>query len=154
MTVERADALPSPALMPECVYTLPELRYPRRLNVAEHLLDANAEGGRAGRPAVVTAGGVLTYGELARRVNRLCHGLSDLGLEPGDRVLLRLPNVPEFVIAWLACQKLGVVTVGTMPMLRARASSRTSPRIPAPAPPSCGVGSATSWSAPASRRRA
>ena len=114
------DSLPPPALMPERVYTLPELRYPRRLNVAEQLLDANADGGRAGRPAVVAGGATLTYGELATRVNRLCHGLHELGLEHGERVLLRLPNVPDFIVAWLACQKLGLITVGTMPMLRAR----------------------------------
>ena len=53
-------------------------------------------------------------------MNRLCHGLRSIGLDRGDRVLLRLPNVPEFVVAWLACQKLGIVTVGTMPLLRAR----------------------------------
>jgi 2-aminobenzoate-CoA ligase len=53
-------------------------------------------------------------------VNRLCHGLRELGIEPGDRLLLRLPNVPEFIVGWLACQTLGVITVGTMPMLRAR----------------------------------
>ena len=115
-----SDALPAPASMPERVYTLPELRYPRRLNVAEQLLDANADGGRAGRPAIIAGGARITYGALAQRVNRLCHGLRELGLEPGDRLLLRLPNVPEFIVAWLACQKLGVITVGTMPMLRSR----------------------------------
>ena len=120
MTAAVADGLPAPALMPERIYALPELRYPPRLNVAEQLLDANADGGRAGRPAVVAGGATVTYGELARRVNQLCHGLRGLGLEPGERVLLRLPNVVEFVVAWLACQKLGVITVGTMPMLRAR----------------------------------
>jgi 2-aminobenzoate-CoA ligase len=115
-----ADSLPAAGLMPERVFTLPELRYPPRLNVAEQLLDANADGDRGGRPAVIAGGATLTYGELGKRVNRLCHGLRDLGLERGDRLLLRLPNVPEFVVAWLACQKLGVITVGTMPMLRAR----------------------------------
>ena len=120
MTIGLADALPAPALMPERIYALPELRYPLRLNVAEQLLDANADGGRAGRTAIIAGGAAITYGELAARVNRLCHGLRELGLEPGDRILLRLPNVPEFVVAWLACQKLGVITVGTMPMLRAR----------------------------------
>jgi 2-aminobenzoate-CoA ligase len=120
MSAPRHDALPPPALMPERVFALPELRYPRRLNVAEALLDANAEGDRAARPAVVAGATTLTYAELARRVNRLCHGLRAQGLEAGDRVLLRLPNVPEFIVAWLACQKLGIVTVGTMPMLRAR----------------------------------
>ena len=120
MTAALPDGLPASALMPERIYTLPELRYPLRLNVAEQLLDANADGDRGGRPALIANGDTIVYGELARRVNRLCHGLRDLGLEPGDRLLLRLPNVPEFVLAWLACQKLGLVTVGTMPMLRAR----------------------------------
>ncbi len=120
MIPDVAGSLPAPSLMPERVYTLGELRYPRRLNVAEQLLDANADGGRAGRPAIHAGGRTLTYGELAARVNRLCHGLRGAGLDRGDRVLLRLPNVPDFIVAWLACQKAGIVTVGTMPMLRAR----------------------------------
>jgi 2-aminobenzoate-CoA ligase len=115
-----AASLPPPGLMPDRVYTLPELRYPRRLNVGRELLDANAEGGRAGRPAIHVGPRAISYGELAGRVNRLAHGLRAAGLEAGDRVLLRLPNVPEFIEAWLACQKAGLVTVGTMPMLRAR----------------------------------
>jgi 2-aminobenzoate-CoA ligase len=115
-----AGSLPPDALRPERLYTLPELRYGLRLNVGAELLDRNAEGGRAGRPAIHTPGCSITYGELARHVNRLCHGLRAAGLDRGDRVLLRLPNVPEFVVAYLACQKLGLVTVGTMPLLRAR----------------------------------
>jgi 2-aminobenzoate-CoA ligase len=120
MTPGLADALPAPALMPERIYALPALRYPPLLNVGEQLLDVNAEGDRAGRTAIVAGGTTITYGGLAAHVNRLCHGLRDLGLERGDRILLRLPNVLEFIVAWLACQKLGVITVGTMPMLRAR----------------------------------
>jgi 2-aminobenzoate-CoA ligase len=120
MIPDVASSLPRPGLMPDRVYTLPELRYPRRLNVARELLDANAEGGRAGRPAIHAGPRTITYGELAAWVNRLANGLRADGLEPGDRVLLRLPNVPEFIVAWLACQKAGLVTVGTMPMLRAR----------------------------------
>jgi 2-aminobenzoate-CoA ligase len=84
------------------------------------LLDANADGDHGGRAAIVTNTSTLTYADLAKRVNRLAHGLRAFGLNPGDRVLLRFPNVPEFIVAWLACQKLGVITVGTMPMLRAR----------------------------------
>jgi 2-aminobenzoate-CoA ligase len=120
MSARIAASLPPPALLPDRVYTLPELRYPRRLNVARELLDANAEGGRAGRPAIHAGPRTITYGELAGQVNRLANGLRATGLEAGDRVLLRLPNVPEFIAAWLACQKAGLVTVGTMPMLRAR----------------------------------
>jgi 2-aminobenzoate-CoA ligase len=106
--------------MPDRVYALPELRYPVRLNVAAELLDGNADGGRAGRVAIHAGPRTITYGELQKHVNRLCHGLHGAGLERGDRVLLRLPNVPEFIVSWLACQKLGIVTVGTMPLLRAR----------------------------------
>ena len=115
-----ADSLPPAEAMPERVYTLPEVRYPLRLNVGAELLDASADGDRGGRPAIHAGEQTITYAELARRVNRLGHGLRAAGLEPGDRVLLRLPNVPEFIVAWLACQKAGIVTVGTMPMLRAR----------------------------------
>jgi 2-aminobenzoate-CoA ligase len=120
MIVPLAEGLPPRALWPERIHTLPEMRYPPRLNVARELLDVHAEGGRAGRPAVYFEDRVLSYGELQARVNRLAHGLRHAGIEPGDRVLLRLPNCPEFVITWLACQKLGVITVATMPMLRAR----------------------------------
>jgi hypothetical protein len=52
------------------LFTLPEVRYPVRLNVARELLDKNAEGDRGHRPAVVFGDRVLTYGELARRVSR------------------------------------------------------------------------------------
>src|SRR5436309_4098832 len=114
------DSLPPPSLMPDRIYTLPELRYPEHLNVGEALLDANAEGDHGGRIAIQAGERHLSYAELAKQVNRLCHGLRSAGLDRGDRVLLRLPNVPEFVVAWLACQKLGIVTVGTMPLLRAR----------------------------------
>ena len=114
------EGLPSRDLFPERVYTLPELRYPDRLNVARELLDRNADGGRAGRPAVFAGEQVLTYGELQKKVNRLGNGLRALGLDRGSRGLLRMRNVPDVVITWLACQKLGIITVGTMPMLRSR----------------------------------
>ena len=118
--VPLAEGLPAPSLRPEQRFTLPELSYPARLNVARELLDANADGGRAGRPAIVASERVIAYGELQRQVNRLAHGLLAHGLDRGDRVLLRMPNVPEFILTWLACQKAGIITVSTMPMLRAR----------------------------------
>jgi 2-aminobenzoate-CoA ligase len=114
------ESLPAPELWPERLYTLPHVRYPARFNVAVELLDRNAEGDRGARPAILTTAGTITYAELEAQVNRLCNGLRAFGLERGDRILLRMPNVPEFIVSWLACQKLGVVTVGTMPMLRAR----------------------------------
>ncbi len=120
MAFSVSECLPPRHLMPERIYTLPELRYPARLNIGRELLDRNAEGDRGDRPAIICGTETLTYSDLKRRVDRLGRGLRAAGLERGDRVLLRLPNCPEFIITWLACQKLGIVTVGTMPLLRAR----------------------------------
>jgi 2-aminobenzoate-CoA ligase len=120
MPVPVEEGLPPRHLWPERVYTLPESRYPVRLNVARELLDAHAEGGRAGRVAIYAGDQVITYGELQRRVNRLAHGLRGTGIDQGSRVLLRLPNCPEFIITWLALQKVGAIPVSTMPLLRAR----------------------------------
>ena len=114
------QGLPSSDQLPEYCYTLPELQYPARLNVGRELVDRHAEGDRADRPAIFFGDECLTYGELQRRVNRLGNGLKALGLGRGDRLLLRLPNVPEWIVTWLACQKLGIVTIATMPMFRAR----------------------------------
>src|SRR5262245_22537029 len=120
MPVALEEGLPPRHLWPERVWTLAEHRYPVKLNVARELLDAHAEGGRAGRPAIHFQDQTLTYGELQQRVNRLANGLRAVGVDRGHRVLMRLPNCPEFVITWLACQKVGAITVSTMPMLRAR----------------------------------
>jgi 2,3-dihydroxybenzoate-AMP ligase/mycobactin salicyl-AMP ligase len=53
----------------------------------------------------------LTYAEFRERVNKLAVGMIDLGIEKGDTVLLQLPNGAEFVYAYFAMQKIGVVPV-------------------------------------------
>jgi 2-aminobenzoate-CoA ligase len=120
MPASLEQALPPKALWPERIYTLPETRYPVRLNAARELLDVHADGSRAGRPAIHFQDQVITYGELQRRVNRLAHGLRGAGIDAGDRLLIRLPNCPEFIMTWLACLKIGAIAVPTMPLLRAR----------------------------------
>ena len=54
------DGLPPRHLWPEQIYTLPEVRYGQKLNVARELLDRNAEGDRGGRPAIFSGGETLT----------------------------------------------------------------------------------------------
>jgi 2-aminobenzoate-CoA ligase len=114
------EFLPPPELMPERVYTLPEHRYAPRLNVARELVDAHVAAGRSHRPAIHFKDTVVTYAALQAAANRMANGFRKLGIATNDRVLIRLPNCPEFIIAWLALQKLGAVTVSTMPLLRAR----------------------------------
>ncbi|MDX6372275.1 MAG: 2-aminobenzoate-CoA ligase, partial [Nocardioidaceae bacterium] len=73
-------------------------------------------------PALRTPDGVTwTYGELRRRSNQVAQVLvEDLGLVPGGRVLLRSPNNPWTVAAWLGVLKAGGVVVTTMAALRSR----------------------------------
>ncbi|MDI3306087.1 MAG: benzoate-CoA ligase family protein [Acetobacteraceae bacterium] len=116
-----ADSLPPRDQWPELLFTLPQLRYPPRLNCAVELLDRNLERGRAGHPAVITPAEILTYGQLAERVNRIANVLAQrLGLVPGNRVLLRSANTAWMVAAYFAVLKAGGVVVATMPLLRAK----------------------------------
>lgn len=56
-------------------------------------------------------GEAITYGELNLRANRLANGLKGLGVERGTRIAIMLPNIPEFVYAFLGTLKLGAVAV-------------------------------------------
>jgi 2-aminobenzoate-CoA ligase len=117
------DALPPRELWPQMSYSgLPELAaYPRRLNAAATLLDERLRSGDAGRRAILFPGGCWTYGELSETVDRMARVLvEDLGIVPGNRVLIRAPNSPLLAACWLAVVKAGGVVVCTMPMLRAR----------------------------------
>jgi benzoate-CoA ligase family protein len=83
---------------------------PARFNVATHFVDRNVEEGRGERPALITDAGVTTYFDLAGRVNRAGHVLRELGVRPGDRVLLALSDGVDFVAIWYGAQKIGAVT--------------------------------------------
>ena len=65
-------------------------------------------------------GGRLTYRQLAAQVDRCAAALAALGVRPGDRVALMLPNLPQFVIAFFGALKLGAVVVNTNPTYTAR----------------------------------
>ena len=100
--------------------------YPERLNAAVALLDRALEEGHGPRTALVTPDGAggwteTTYADLAARVDAIAHVLrSDLGLVPGNRVLLRGFNGEWMAAAWLATLKAGMVAVATMPLLRTK----------------------------------
>jgi 2-aminobenzoate-CoA ligase len=117
-----ADHLPPPERQPEYLFDLPELRFPERLNCATELLDRHVAEGRGGRPCVMAPNGpAWSYAELQGQADRIAHVLvSDLGLVPGNRVLLRAANKPMLVACWFAVIKAGGIAVGTMPMLRAK----------------------------------
>ena len=114
------DRLPPPAQLPDFLFELPELQYPERINCAGPLLDDALLEGYAESLAVIGHTERWTFADPAERVNRIAHVLSsDLGLRPGNRVLLRGPNSPILIASWLAIMKAGGIAVATMPMLRA-----------------------------------
>ncbi|MEZ5732851.1 MAG: benzoate-CoA ligase family protein [Paracoccaceae bacterium] len=94
--------------------------YPDRLNAAVELTDAMVAKGFGDHTALIGNGRRRTYKELADWTNRLAHVLvEDLGVVPGNRVLIRSANNPAMVACWLAATKAGAVVINTMPMLRA-----------------------------------
>ncbi|SCE04481.1 2-aminobenzoate-CoA ligase [Streptomyces sp. di188] len=110
------DHLPPPDEWPELRFDLPELRHPERLNCAAELLRGQPDD----HPAFRTPdGGVWTYGELRARVDRLARLLTtDLGVVPGNRVLLRGPTTPWLAACWLAVLKAGAVAVTVLAQQR------------------------------------
>ena len=113
------DRLPPFQLWPQLHFDLPELQYPDRLNCAVRLLDDAVERWGPDRPCLLTPTGRWTYGDLLRHANQVAQVLTeDLGLVPGNRVLLRGPNNPWLVASWFGVLKAGGVVVTTMPLLR------------------------------------
>ena len=112
------DQLPAPESQPD--YLLDGFNYPETLNVGFELTDAMVDKGFGDNTALIGNGRQRTYKELADWTNRLAHAMvDDLGIKPGNRVLIRSANNPAMVACWLAATKVGAVVVNTMPMLRA-----------------------------------
>ncbi len=63
------------------------------------------------RNAILFYNRALNYQQLNRQVNQLAHALRRLGIGPGDRVMIVLPNVPQMVVAYYAALKAGGVVV-------------------------------------------
>jgi 2-aminobenzoate-CoA ligase len=115
------DRLPAADQLPIFRYDLPELQLPDQLNLVEELLDKAIDKGFADKPVLRSPGRTLTYAQAAIEVNRIAQVLTeDLGLVPGNRVLLRGGNSIPMALAWLAAVKAGLIAVATMPLLRAK----------------------------------
>ncbi|HTP62589.1 MAG TPA: AMP-binding protein [Burkholderiales bacterium] len=115
------DNLPPREQWPEFRFDLPELQYPERMNCASVLLDDMVAAGHGGRIAIRAPDGKCTYAQLLAQANRIANVLvRDMGLKPGNRVLLRGPNNPMMAASWFAVFKAGGICVGTMPLLRAK----------------------------------
>ncbi len=63
------------------------------------------------KEALIFEGKTYSYQEVDQQANRVANGLRSLGIEPGDRVAIMLPNIPEFAFSFFGIQKLGAVAV-------------------------------------------
>ncbi|MFJ9622510.1 AMP-binding protein [Streptomyces sp. NPDC101181] len=115
------DHLPPPGQWPELLLDDPLVRYPERLNCGYELLDRTIAERGPDRPALRSGDGeVWSYGELRETVDRVAHTLTgELGVAPGNRVLLRGPTTPWLAACWLAVMKAGAVAVTVLAQARA-----------------------------------
>ncbi len=79
------------------------------LNLAVVLEESVKE--RPEKPALILNGTTLTYAELGAAVRRFANALVSLGVRPGDKVAVMVPNVPQFVIAYYGILRMGAVVV-------------------------------------------
>jgi 2-aminobenzoate-CoA ligase len=111
---------PPQELWPEKIYNLPDLSYPDTFNACYELLDANLALGRGSAPAIFSADSIITYAQLGDDVMKTAGALRRHGVKPGDGVLIRLLNRPNFIVTFLALLRIGAVALPTAPLLRHR----------------------------------
>jgi len=95
------------------------LELPERYNLVDHFVDRHIREGRCDKTAIISGNQRITYAEIAEQINRVGNGLLKLGLQEEQRVLLLLPDAPEFVAAYFGVMKIGAVAVPTSTAARA-----------------------------------
>jgi benzoate-CoA ligase len=91
--------------------------FPERFNMADYFLYHNLEEGRENKVCLYYEDRKWTYGEVARLSNRTGNALRELGANIEDRVLLVLPDCPEFVWTWFGAARIGAVITMVNPLL-------------------------------------
>lgn len=116
------DNLPPLEQQPEYLFELPQLQFPEQLNCASVLLDRHIAEGNGQRLCLRAPDGTQwSYADLQAHANRIANVLvQDMGLVPGNRVLLFAPNTPMMVACWFGVMKAGGIAVAVMPLLRAK----------------------------------
>src|SRR6266498_4786688 len=95
------------------------LDFPERFNMADYFLYHNLEEGRENKVCLYFEDQTFTYGDTVRLSNRTGNALRELGVEIEDRVLLVLPDCPEFVWTWFGSARIGAVITMVNPLLPA-----------------------------------
>ena len=107
-----------------CRETDPWASIPARYNLGHALTRGNVEAGLGSKVCLRWENSrgetrQFTYAEMDEASSRLASALMSLGVKRGDRVLLRLPNLPEFYVAALGIAKLGGIFIPSSTQFRA-----------------------------------
>lgn len=117
------DSLPPENLWPILEDPDHRISYPDRLNAAVELLERScrrlAESGSENKIALYGAEGSMSYKEFDRYVKQIANYFEDIGVKPGNRILLRGPNNISVVALWFAALRVGAVVVTTINLQRA-----------------------------------
>jgi benzoate-CoA ligase family protein len=93
------------------------LDLPDTYNAATTFVDENIAAGRGKRTAIYYQDQTFTYQEVFEKVNRTGNALKELGIGIEDRVLLILPDSPEFAFSFFGAIKIGAVPIPTNPWM-------------------------------------
>lgn len=93
--------------------------FPEHFNMADYFLYHNLEEGRENKICLYFEDLRFSYAEVARHANQTGNALRELGVEMEDRVLLVLPDCPEFVSTWFGAARIGAVITMVNPLLPA-----------------------------------
>jgi benzoate-CoA ligase len=95
------------------------IHFPEKFNMADYFLYHNLEEGREDKVCLYFKDQTYTYGEAARMSNRVGNALREAGVAMEDRVLIVLPDCPEFVWSWFGAARIGAVITMVNPLLPA-----------------------------------
>lgn len=87
------------------------MEIPEQFNIVSYMLDRHIKEGRGDRPAIYYKDQVITWQQVADQANRVGNALIDLGVEQENRVVICLPDSPEFVSSYYGTIKTGAVAV-------------------------------------------
>lgn len=91
---------------------------PERLNIAAVTVDRHVDEGRGDCTALYFDDRSFTYRQLQEMINICGNALRRLGIERGDRLMIRSGNCPEYLVAFLACLKIGCIPIPTNSLFR------------------------------------
>jgi|SRR5579885_584788 len=95
------------------------IEFSERFRMSDYFLYHNVEEGRENKTCLYFGDETFTYADAVRRSNRAGGALRELGVEVEDRVLIALPDCPEFVWTWFGASRAGGVITMVNPLLPA-----------------------------------